>query len=108
MISKLLSIPINTINTMNSINMKPNEENDYGFFCDLEEEFCIYPKQKIGISNLYTIIEEKQKSASTIKLEYDNLVNEIYKINIRSVIAYIVVSLSSVYLTTKLFYRYNP
>ena len=75
MISKLLSIPINTIKTMNSINIEPNEENDYGFFCDLEEEFCIYPKQKIGISNLYTIIEEKQKSASTIKLEYDKWQN---------------------------------
>ena len=107
MISKLFSIPINTINTMNSINIEPNEENDYGFFCDLEEEFYIYPKQKIGISNLCTIIEEKHKSASSIKLEYDNLIKEIYRINIRSVITCIVVSLSSVYLTTKLFYKYN-
>lgn len=107
MILKLWSIPINTIKTMESINMKPNEENDYGFFCDLEEEFYIYPKQNIGISNLCTIIEEKHKSASSIKLEYDNLIKEIYRTNIRSVITCIVVSLSSVYLTTKLFYKYN-
>ena len=85
MILKLFQNPIN------SIKMISYEESDYGFFCDLEEEFCIYPKQNIGTSNLYTIIEEKQKSASSIKLDYDNLINEIYKINIRSVIAYIVV-----------------
>lgn len=107
MILKLWSISINTNKTMKPINMKSNEENDYGFFCDLEEEFYIYPKQNIGISNLYTIIEEKNKSASSIKLEYDNLIKEIYRINIRSIITCIVVSLSSVYLTTKLFYKYN-
>lgn len=107
MILKLWSISINTNKTMEPINMKSNEENDYGFFCDLEEEFYIYPKQNIGISNLYTIIEEKNKSASSIKLEYDNLIKEIYRINIRSIITCIVVSLSSVYLTTKLFYKYN-
>lgn len=103
MILKLFQNPIN------SIKMISYEESDYGFFCDIEQElYNVYPKQSIGISNLHTILEDNQKSTSSIKLTYDNLKHEIYNINIGSVLAYIFVSIGSMYVTTKLFYKYNP
>ena len=85
------------------------EESDYGFFCDLEQDnYILYPKQKIGTTNLKTIIEETQRSTSSNKLNYDNFKNDIYNTDLRTILIYILISFSSVYLTSKLFYKLNP
>ena len=103
MILKLLD------NSKQNINMTHFEESDYGFFCDLEQDnYILYPKQKIGITNLKTILEETQRSTSSNKLNYDNFKNDIYKRDLRTILIYILISFSSVYLTSKLFYKLNP
>ena len=103
MILKLLD------NSKQNINMTHFEESDYGFFCDLEQDnYILYPKQKIGITNLKTIIEETQRSISFDKLNYDNFKNDIYNRDLRTILIYILISFSSVYLTSKLFYKLNP
>ncbi len=101
MFSKVIPVKINTTN------MVPFEESDYGFFCDIEQEFYIYPKQIIRTTNLYTIVEHRNVSRSSSKLNYDNLKYDLCKLNIKSFIAYLFVSISSIYLTTKIFYKYN-
>ena len=103
MILKLLQ------NSKKTINMTHFEESDYGFFCDLEQDnYILYPKQKIGITNLKTIIEETHNSTSSNKLNYDNFKNDIlYKTGLRTILIYIMISFSSVYLTSKLFYKLN-
>ena len=109
MISKLFSITKKTNNAMNSNQLFPPEEHEYGFFCDIEhEEFNTYPRQNINLKKLYPIKEETNKSTSSIKLSYDNLKHEIYNISVNTILAYICVSIGSIYLTTMLFYRYNP
>ena len=109
MISKLFSIPKKTNNAMYSDKLIPLEEQDYGFFCDIEHEgFNSYPKQNINLTKLYPIKEDTIKSTSSIKLSYDNLKHEIYNINVNTILTYIFVSIGSIYLTTILFYKYNP
>jgi hypothetical protein len=96
-------------NSKKTINMTHFEESDYGFFCDLEQDnYILYPKQKIGTTNLKTIIEETQRSTSSNKLNYDNFKNDIYNTDLRTILIYILISFSSVYLTSKLFYKLNP
>ena len=103
MILKVLQSPKKTNN------MTPFEESDYGFFCDLEQDnYLAYPKQKIKTTNLRTIIEETHNSTSSNKLNYDNFKNDIYKTGLRTILIYIMISFSSVYLTSKLFYKLNP
>lgn len=102
-----LKVKPNT-NKINVTNMIPFEESDYGFFCDIEKEFNIYPKQTIRTTRLSTIVEHRDMSISASKLDYDNLKYDLHKINIKSLIAFLFVSLSSIYLTTKIFYKYYP
>lgn len=103
MILKLLN------NSKQNINMTHFEESDYGFFCDLEQDnYILYPKQKIRITNLKTILEETQRSTSSNKLNYDKFKNDIYKRDLRTILIYILISFSSVYLTSQLFYKLNP
>jgi len=87
-------------------NMGPIGESDYGFYCDIEEEYQKYPRQNIKSNKLNTILEETYHSSSSIKLKYDNFKNEIININIKSIVIYILVSLGSMCVTTKLFYKY--
>ena len=92
---------------INTTNMTPFEESGYGFFCDIEKEFCIYPRQTIRTPDLYTINEETIETKPYNKLYWNNFKQNIYSLNIKSIFAYIFVSLTSIYITTKLFYKYN-
>lgn len=96
------------IETQKNIIMDNIEDCDYGFFCDLEQDqFVVYPKQKIGFNNYLTSIKEdsiiefcnsnKSLYAENMKAAFlDNF-------NYKSIMLYLLVSFGSVYVTTRLF-----
>ena len=98
------------IETHKNIIMDNIEECDYGFFCDLEQDqFVVYPKQKIGFNSYLTSIKEnsildicdsnKSLYAENMKAAFlDNF-------NYKSIMLCLLVSFGSVYVTTRLFYK---
>lgn len=98
------------LETQKNIIMDNIEECDYGFFCDLEtEQIIVYPKQKIGFNNYLPSIKEnyildicdsnKSLYAENMKAAFlDNF-------NFKSILLYVLVSFSSIYITTRLFYK---
>ncbi len=101
-------INIYTMQKLNkTIIMGPIGESDYGFYCDIEKEHQTYPKQNVKMHKLNTILEYTPNSSqSSNKLKFDDFKNEITNINLKTIFMYILVSVTSIYITSRLFYKH--
>ena len=98
--------------TQKSTIMDNQSDCDYGFFCDLEQEqFNVYPKHTIAFNSKYLspIKEESINDIvdeSIINVYFNNMKNAFLdSFTYKSIVIYLIISFSSVYVTNKLFYK---
>ena len=107
------------MNYHDKINKKDNimfdsEDNDYGFFCELDQDIIYHCKSKtIYYKNLPAIKEEHTNESYRDDIIYKYNHNNMYfqniknafidNLNFKSIILYVVISFSSFYITSKYF-----